>query len=211
MSEDMHDLEREAFSPKKDETAERLKAEIKETESKKKLIVKELLSWVEVILVSLALAWVLGNFVVMNAYIPSASMENTLTEGDRVIGSRLSYKFHEPERGDIIMFKFPDDESRDFIKRIIGLPGETVTIQGGQVYIDDSKVPLDEDYLKETPFEVDLGPFEVPEDCYFVMGDNRNNSHDSRYWDNHYVKKDEILAKAIVKWFPFNKMKWLAN
>lgn len=160
MSENMSDLEKEAFSPKKDESAkEEIKKEIKNADNKKKVVAKEILSWVEVILVSLALAWILGNFIIMNAYIPSASMENTLTEGDRVIGSRLSYKFHEPERGDIIMFKFPDDESRDFIKRIIGLPGETVTIKGGKVYIDDSQIPLDEEYLKETPFEEDIGPF----------------------------------------------------
>ena len=212
MSENMSDVEKEAFSPKKDESAkEEIKKEIKNADNKKKVVAKEILSWVEVILVSLALAWILGNFIIMNAYIPSASMENTLTEGDRVIGSRLSYKFHEPERGDIIMFKFPDDESRDFIKRIIGLPGETVTIKGGKVYIDDSQIPLDEEYLKETPFEEDIGPFEVPEDSYFVMGDNRNNSHDSRYWNNHFVKKEKILAKAIVRWFPVTKIEWLAQ
>ncbi len=211
MGENISNLEKEAFSPKKDEATENLIKEAKESESRKRRVTKEILSWIEVICISLALAWVLGNFVVMNAYIPSGSMENTLVEGDRVIGSRLSYKFHSPERGDVIMFKFPDDESRDFIKRVVGLPGETVTIKGGKVYIDDSNIPLDENYLKETPFQEDIGPFEVPEDCYFVMGDNRNNSHDSRYWKNHYVKKDEILAKAIVRWFPLNKIEWLAD
>lgn len=210
MSNNTSDLEREAFAPEQDENASAME-EVRETESRKKRAAKEILSWVEVILVSLALAWVLGNFVVMNAYIPSASMENTLVEGDRVIGSRLSYKFHNPERGDIIMFKYPDDEKRDFIKRVIGLPGETVTVKGGKVYINDSNIPLDEEYLKEPPFNEDIGPFEVPEDSYFVMGDNRNNSHDSRYWKNHFVKKDKILAKAIVRWFPLNKISWMSE
>lgn len=183
----------------------------KEESAGRKGVVREILSWVEVVLISLALAWFLGNFVIMNAYIPSASMENTLTEGDRVLGFRLSYVFGKPSRGDVIMFRYPDDESRDFIKRIIGLPGETVTIRDGKVYINDSKEPLDEAYLKEEPLAEDDGPFEVPEGCYFVMGDNRNNSLDSRYWNNHYVTEDEILAKAIVKWYPLNKMKWLAK
>lgn len=208
MSEKMSDLEKEAFMPKKDERTKEIEEEAIEVESKKKKIGKEILSWVQVIVISLVLAWFLGNYVIMNAYIPSASMENTLTEGDKVIGSRLSYKFSEPERGDIIMFKYPDDESRDFIKRIVGLPGETVTIKDGKVYIDDSEIPLTEDYLKETPVSENIGPFEVPEDSYFVMGDNRNNSHDSRYWENHFVKKDKILAKAIVRWLPVSKITW---
>lgn len=195
---------------------EKIVAQQEETkdEQKRKKVVKEIISWVEVILISLALAWFIGNFIIMNAYIPSASMENTLLEGDKVIGNRLAYLFSEPERGDIIMFKYPEDESRDFIKRIIGLPGETVTIKGGKVYIDSSEIPLTEDYLKEEPNVADFGPYVVPEGCYFVMGDNRNESNDSRFWGDasdpedsvHYVAKDKILAKAVIKWMPKIKL-----
>lgn len=203
-NEKLTEEEKSAFLVDEDTKKEIIskKAEDAKTREKGKSIVKEILSWVEVILVSLALAWFIGSFIIMNAYIPSGSMENTLTEGDKVIGNRLAYKFSEPERGDIIMFKFPDDESRDFIKRIIGLPGETVTIKAGQVYIGDSKIPLTEDYLKETPAELDFGPYEVPEGHYFVMGDNRNSSNDSRYWNNSFVAEDKILAKAVIRWMP---------
>ena len=88
----------------------------------------------------------------------------------------------------------------------LGLPGEKVTIKEAKVYINDSEVPLEEDYLKEDwvtatgPFE-----FEVPEDCYFVMGDNRNDSYDARYWDNTYVTKDEIIGKAYMIYYPFSR------
>lgn len=203
-NENMSEEEKKAFfaDNKEKEEIRKEKAEQKAAQAKQKGIVKEILSWVEVILVSLALAWFIGTFIIMNAYIPSGSMENTLKEGDKVIGNRLAYKFSEPERGDIIMFKFPDDESRDFIKRVIGLPGETVTVKAGKVYINDSEVPLTEDYLKEEPFEADFGPYEVPAGHYFVMGDNRNGSNDSRYWNNPYVSEDEILAKAVIRWMP---------
>jgi signal peptidase I len=109
--------------------------------------------------------------------------------------------FEAPKRGDVIIFKFPDDETQVFIKRIIGLPGEQVDIIGGKVYIDHSAAPLDEPYLNDIPTG-DAGPFIVPEDAYFVMGDNRNVSFDSRYWENHYVKRNRILAKAIAGYYP---------
>ena len=163
---------------------------------------KEILSWVRVVVVAVVLAFILGNYVLMNAYIPSGSMENTLQIKDRVIGFRLAYLFDEPERFDVVMFKYPDDESKDFIKRVIGLPGETVTLKDGKVYINDSTVPLDEPYLKETPNGMGDGTYVVPEGCYFMLGDNRNNSKDSRLWQNKYVKKDKILAKALFRFWP---------
>lgn len=176
---------------------------VPESEKKEEFnIKKELISWIKVIVFAVALAFVLGNFVLMNAYIPSGSMENTLQVKDRVIGLRLAYLFEEPERFDVVMFKFPDDESKDYIKRIIGLPGEKVTLKDGKVYINDSEVPLDEPYLKETPNGLGDGTYEVPEGCYFMLGDNRNNSKDSRLWENKYVKKEKILAKALFRFWP---------
>lgn len=159
------------------------------------------------IVFSLILAYVLGNFVFMNAYIPSGSMEDTLHIEDRVIGFRLSYLFGEPERYDVVMFKFPDNEKKDYIKRVIGLPGETVTIKNGKVYINDSDVPLDEPYIKGTPGIGKDGVYEVPEGCYFMLGDNRNNSEDSPCWENKYVKKEKILAKALFKFYP--ELDWI--
>lgn len=155
----------------------------------------------QMIVIPVALALFCGKVLIVNANIPSGSMENTIHPGDRVIGSRLAYLNQDPQRADIIIFRFPDDESQVFIKRIIGLPGEEIQIVAGAVYIDGAQVPLEEEYLKEIP-QGSFGPYVVPEDSYFVMGDNRNNSHDSRFWKNHFVERDEILAKAWFQYFP---------
>lgn len=162
---------------------------------------QELYSWVRMIVVSVAVALLISNFLIVNARVPSESMETTIMTGERLIGNRLSYEFETPKRGDIILFKFPDDQTQIYIKRIVGLPGETVNIIGGKVYVDDSAVPLAEPYLNVIPTG-DYGPFTVPEDAYFVMGDNRNVSFDSRFWEHHYVGKDLILAKALVGYYP---------
>ena len=98
-----------------------------------------------------------------------------------------------------------DDESQLFIKRIIGLPGETVEIIDGKVYIDGSEAPLDDSFTPETPTG-NYGPYTVPENCYFMLGDNRNNSKDSRFWQNTYVERDKILGKAVLKYFPGIKL-----
>jgi signal peptidase I len=168
---------------------------------KKSSMRKEIFSWLRMIVLSVTFALLISNFLIVNALVPSSSMETTIMTGERVIGNRLSYEFEAPERGDIIIFNFPDDEAEIYIKRIIGLPGEEVRVIGGQVYIDHSPVPLDEPYLNVIAAG-DAGPFTVPKDAYFVMGDNRNVSFDSRYWNNHFVKKDKILAKAVLGYYP---------
>ena len=160
----------------------------------------DLLDWVKVIIIAFVVALFLNYVVVINSTVPSGSMEPTIMTGSRMIGLRLSYTFSEPERGDIIIFKYPDDTSQNFVKRIIGLPGETVEIIDGVTYIDG--VALEEDYLAETPYEEDFGPYVVPEGCYFVMGDNRNNSKDSRYWENTFVPEDYIIGKALFCYWP---------
>lgn len=155
---------------------------------------------------------ILEKFVFVNATIPSQSMENTIMVGDRVFGNRLAYVNSEPERYDIIIFRYPDDESQLFIKRVIGLPGDTIDIRDGEVYVNGSETPLTDSFCPEQGV-TDAGymdvPFTVPEGCYFVLGDNRLNSRDSRYWNNHYVTKDEIVAKAVFRYWPLNKMKVL--
>lgn len=168
-------------------------------------VLREILSWVLTFSLAILVAVVLKEFVIINATVPTGSMENTIMPGDDLFGFRLAYSFSEPERGDIIIFKYPDDETQKFVKRIIGLPGEKVTITQAKVYINGEE--LEEEYLKEEWFSA-TGPFsfDVPEDCYLVLGDNRNDSLDARFWVNTYVTREEIIGKAMFVYFPFDRI-----
>ena len=177
----------------------------KNPENKNSSFIKELAQWILAIAAGVLTALFISRVLIVNAEIPSGSMENTIMPGDHILGNRLAYLTSEPERFDIIIFRYPDDESQLFIKRVIGLPGETVEIHDGNIYINGSKEPLDDVETKE-PMEGSFGPYTVPEGCYFVMGDNRNNSKDSRYWEHTFVTKDEILGKAVFKYWPLNEM-----
>lgn len=170
----------------------------------------ELISWIQIIIAAAVIALFLNSCIIANSQIPSESMENTIMAHDRVIGSRLSYLFSEPERGDVIIFHYPDDPTGDtyYVKRVIGLPGDVIDIHDGGVYLNGSDTPLDEPYIKE-PMETDPNHplhFEVPEDSYFMMGDNRNDSWDARFWENTWVTKDKLIAKVLFRYYPFNKM-----
>lgn len=157
---------------------------------------------------------VLFIFVFMLARIPSGSMKNTLLIEDRVFANRLAYKFgNEPERGDIIIFNFYEDEEEEYlIKRLIGLPGETVTIRQGKIYINDSTEPLVEDYIERGwkysqggSMDPDEYVYKVPEGHYFFLGDNRDGSGDARAWDNPYISRDDLVAKALFIFWPFSR------
>lgn len=160
------------------------------------------------ILALTAFLLVLTQAVVINARVSSQSMENTIHTSDRLLGNRLAYLWEKPKRNDIIIFYYPDDTSQRFIKRIIGLPGETVEIREGKVYIDGADTPLPDDFCPDTP-SGDFGPYHVPEDSYFVLGDNREISRDSRYWKHPYVEKEEIIGKALFCYWPLKDMGWL--
>lgn len=139
----------------------------------------------------------LMNYVLINAYIPSGSMENTIMTGDRIIGLRLIRQYH---RGDIVIFPDPDGGGYYLIKRIIGLPGDNVTIKNGTVSINGT--PLEEPYLKEVMRKDETFSITVPEEGYFMMGDNRNDSFDARYWENKIVYEENITGKAILRYWP---------
>ncbi len=179
-------------------------------EAKKKSFLMEALDFCLPIVIALVIAILLKSFVFANAVVPTGSMLNTIQEGDRIIASRLEYKDKDPERYDIIIFRFPDavaagDNKTFFVKRIIGLPGEKVEIINGLVYVthtDGQKEKLRDDFVTtETPTGY-YGPFEVPENSYFCLGDNRNHSEDSRFWENKYVDKELIVGKVKFRYFP---------
>ena len=169
-------------------------------ENEKHISVKrEILSWILILALAFGFSMFVNKVLIVNAKIPSESMETTIMTGDRLVALRTAYWFSEPKRGDIVVFPYPDDEKELYIKRIIGEPGDTVEGKDGIVYVNNEA--LDEPYVKE-PIDEDFGPFTVPEDSYFMMGDNRNNSWDSRYWQNTFVKKEKILGKAFVRYWP---------
>ena len=160
-----------------------------------------------VIVCALAIAFLIKGFLIDSRIIPSASMEPTIEEGDRVLMWRLAYAFGgEPERGDIVVFSAPEElnEKSDLIKRVIGLPGETVEIKNGAVYIDGEMLAEDE-YQHDTP-HYDYGPVTVPEDCYFMLGDNRNNSIDSHEWQDPFISIDDIKGQAFFRYWPLSRL-----
>ena len=131
----------------------------------KNSIWKELWEYIKMIIFVVVVVLIVNNFLLINARVPSESMEKTIMTGDRFFGNRLAYLFDDPERFDIVVFKYPDDESQLFVKRVIGLPGETVEIKDGKVYINGSETPLDDSFTPETPTG-DYGPYVVPELFY---------------------------------------------
>ena len=181
---------------------------------------KEVISWLLSLAFVIVAVLIINNFIIVNAQVPSSSMENTIMPGNRLIGTRFSYWFSEPERGDIVIFHYPLDEKIIYIKRVIGLPGETVRIEDGKIYINDSETPLDEPYLKEEWLVENTGfSYTIPEDCWLMLGDNRNNSADSRYWPQKaleeglvssieegrekysFVHSDQIMARAVFRYW----------
>lgn len=179
---------------------------MKEIVDKNILRRRDLIGWVRSISLAILAALFLTQVVLINAQVPTNSMEDTIMIGDRVIGVRLAYQFHEPEREDIAIFYYPDDETQFYVKRIIGLPGDTVEIINGEVYINGKGEPLDSGYVKGE-LQGNYGPYQVPEGHYFMLGDNRLRSWDSRFWENTYVAREKILGKVVMRAYP--DPKWL--
>lgn len=166
---------------------------------------KSILNFIKMLIPSFLIALFITNFLIANAYVPSGSMETTIMTGSRLIGNRLAYKFNNnPERGDIVIFRYPDNEKIYYVKRIIGMPGDTVEIipnRNGIGYVYINGHPIPEPYLKEEMYVEKYQKFEVPENAYFCMGDNRNNSADARYWKKPFVYKDKIIAKVLFQYW----------
>ncbi|MFZ4665520.1 MAG: signal peptidase I [Prochlorotrichaceae cyanobacterium] len=165
--------------------------------------------WIEglkTVALSAILAFGIRTFVAEARYIPSGSMLPTLQINDRLIIDKVSYHFTQPDRGDIVVFQ-PTEELRQqnfkdaFIKRIIGLPGDTVEVKDDTVFVNGEA--LSENYLQDYP-DYQWGPETVPEDQYLVLGDNRNNSYDSHYWG--FVPRGNIIGRAVVRFWPLNRL-----
>ena len=171
------------------------------------------LEWVGVVVLALVAAFLVKTFVLQTFFIPSASMEPTLNIGDRVFVNKLAYSFHSVHRGDVVVFTLPPGESAgtgvdDLIKRVIGLPGETVEARQGRIYINGR--PLAEPWLPKGVSPVAGLPLEktrVPPNDYFLMGDNRGNSSDSRHFGP--IPGNLIVGRAFVRIWPFSRLGFL--
>ena len=166
--------------------------------------VKEILS---IVIIAFVLAMILRLTLIECRFIPSGSMLPTLQLNTRVVVMKFAYWFQEPERGDIIVFKPPEEleVKDDYIKRVIGFPGEEIYIHDGVVYVDERA--LIEPYVQEAP-NYTFGPTIVPDDSLFVLGDNRNLSHDSHAW-NVWLQQDHIKGKAVVIYWPLSEVSLL--
>lgn len=173
-------------------------------------IFRRFISFLVMVAIIVAGAWLLRSFVIEPFQIPSASMEETIKTGDMVFAEKVSYHFSDPEPGDIVVFSDPQVPSRTLIKRVIATEGQTVDLRDGKVYVDG--VALDEPYTQGLPSyplntvgNVDIiYPYTVPKGDVWVMGDNRTNSSDSRYFGP--IDKDTVFGKAFVIYWPFESM-----
>ncbi|GAW92830.1 signal peptidase I [Calderihabitans maritimus] len=153
----------------------------------------------QTVAIALMLSFIIRLFLFQPFYIPSSSMEPTLRPGDRILVNKFIYHFQKPRRGDVIVFRFPLDPQRDFIKRIIAFGGETLEVKNNQVFIDGRK--LEEPYLPPDIRFGNYGPVTIPEGYYFVMGDNRSHSQDSRFWGP--LNRKYIIGKAVLIFWPW--------
>lgn len=169
-----------------------------------------LLEIVRFSLIALIIVIPIRMFIAQPFIVSGASMEETFQSGEYLIVDQLSYRFHEPERGDVVIFRYPKDPSKFFIKRVIGLPGETITIDGNQVTISNDETPtsfvLDEPYINTMDIPSNLTE-ELGDREYFVMGDNRDQSSDSRAWG--VLQEERIIGRAYLRLFPPQNFSYL--
>lgn len=169
-------------------------------------IVGEILSFLLYVAVVVGITFLIIHYVGQRTYVSGSSMENTLSDGDNLIVDKITYRFSDPKRYDIIVFPYQYEDNTYFIKRIIGLPGETVQIVDGTIYINGEV--LDESYGREVMKNSGMAaePITLGEDEYFVLGDNRNDSTDSRDPSVGKIKRNQIIGRAWVRIWPLSKI-----
>jgi signal peptidase I len=197
-----------ASTPPMDESAPSVGAgRLDDVRRKDRSGLRNIIEWVAIIAAALIVALVIKTFLFQAFYIPSESMEPTLKPGDRVLVNKLSYDLHGIHRGDIVVFKRPPAEAgdptiKDLIKRVVGLPGDTIEARNGQVYINGQ--PLKESYLPPGTVTTNLPLQKISPGQYFVMGDNRTNSKDSRYIGT--IPGSLIVGRAFIRVWPISKI-----
>lgn len=171
-----------------------------------KEIIKELAGWLLYIVLIIALTWIVVTFVEQRTEVSGSSMETTLSDKDQLIVDKMTYRFRDPKRYDIVVFPYQYQDNTYYIKRIIGLPGETVQILSGMVYIDGMR--LDEHYGNEIMENPGIAeePLTLGEDEYFVLGDNRNNSSDSRASDVGLIHRKDLIGRAWIRVWPLSQI-----
>ncbi len=171
-----------------------------------KSILKELMGWLLYIIIIVGAAYLIVTFVGQRTQVSGSSMETTLSDGDQLIVDKISYRFRDPKRYEIIVFPYQYEPNTYYIKRIIGLPGETIQIIDGYIYIDGEQ--LDEHYGNELMNDPGIAaePVALGEDEYFVLGDNRNNSQDSRAVNVGVIHRKDILGRAWIRIWPLDSM-----
>ena len=171
-----------------------------------KEIIKELSGWLLYIVLIIAFTWTVVTFVGQRTEVSGSSMETTLSDKDQLIVDKMTYRFRDPKRYDIVVFPYQYQDNTYYIKRIIGLPGETVQILSGMVYIDGMR--LDEHYGNEVMENPGIAeePLTLGEDEYFVLGDNRNNSSDSRASDVGLIYRKDLIGRAWIRVWPLSQI-----
>jgi len=181
---------------KNDQKLKDLKKDIKK---RKKSMLRELL---ETVISAGIIAFIIITFIGQVTVVRGASMEPTLHDRERLIANKISYRFESPERGEIIIFRPPLEIKRNYIKRIIGVPGDKVEIANGEIFLNDER--LEESYVKNGSHE-NMSPTIVPGNSFFVLGDNRPNSSDSRYWG--FVPRKNVVGRAWLVFWPLNRIR----
>ena len=176
--------------------------------SKRKKALKFIFEYVDSARAASILALIIVTLIIQTFKIPTGSMINTLNIGNHIMVNKFIYYFTEPKRGDIIVFVYPVNPKKDFIKRLVGLPGETIQIKDGSVFINGEELKTPQTIAERYYYNEGMygeGMIEIPDNAYFVMGDNTRNSKDSRFWG--FVPKKNLLGKAFFVYWPLTRMR----